>query len=612
MPGKADGPGDGKSAAGIGGFKDAEDLVRALFSPDDRERNKAAKVLIQSPALPGESPLLAALRIRRNLLVSSRERLDRMLRRLANDLAPVVIIELAKAEGVDGRLLMSCARTILHKDVLPALRFCLNSKDRLLAVLALDAAFMTGGPKAIEILVEALALEDLRWDAISLIRQSGDQAAIGATGRFIQDSDSVIRKEAVAALGLMKNQKVMPYLERIAGSDPDADVRNAAVASMVSVGQLIGKPVDETALNAQAAGAVKTRGFLDELLTRARLEGASDVHIIPGLPVAFRIHGALVDVGLPLSPEAAEAAIREIMPLHLASRYEHMQDADFSHVVEGVGRHRVNVFCERRGMASVIRLIASKSPRLDSLGLPGRVKDIIHLQQGLVLVTGRSGSGKSSTMAAFVREISERTPRHVLTLEDPVEYVFPSAMGIVNQREVGKHTQSFAAGLRSGLREDPDVIVIGEMRDTETMRRVLEASETGHLVIATMHTPDAVGAIMRLIESFPGQEQPQIRISMADSLRMILAQTLVPRADGKGRIAAVELMVVNSAISTLIRENKVNQIKASVQLGRVDGMQTMDNALIKLLESGKIRVEDAISRAIDKDAFRAWTEREKT
>lgn len=612
MPRNADGPGAGKTAVSIGGFKDAEDLVRALFSPDDRERNKAAKVLIEAPKAYGESPLLAVLRIRRNLLVSSRERLDRMLRRLANDLAPVVIAELAHAEGIDGRLLISCARTILHQDVLPALSFCLNSKDRLLAVLALDAAFMTGGPKAIAILVEALALDDLRWDAISLIRQSGDQAAIGATGRFIQDTDSVIRKEAVAALGLMKNQKVMPYLERIAGSDPDADVRNAAVASMVSVGQLIGQPVDETSLNARAAGAVKTRGYLDELLTRARLEGASDVHIIPGLPPAFRINGSLADAGSPMSPEAAEAAIREILPAHLASRYEQMQDADFSHVVEGVGRHRVNVFCERRGMASVIRLIASKSPRLEALGLPGRVKDIVHLQQGLVLVTGRSGSGKSSTMAALVREISERTPRHILTLEDPVEYVFPSAMGIVNQREVGKHTQSFAAALRAGLREDPDVIVIGEMRDTETMRRVLEASETGHLVIATMHTPDAVGAIMRLIESFPGQEQPQIRISMADSLRMILAQTLVPRADGKGRVAAVELMVINSAISTLIRENKVNQIKASVQLGRVDGMQTMDSALIKLLESGKIRVEDAISRAIDKDAFRAWTEREKT
>jgi len=333
-------------------------------------------------------------------------------------------------------------------------------------------------------------------------------------------------------------------------------------------------------------------------------QGASDLHLVSGQQPVLRIGGELERVKYPpLENDALKAMLYEIAPEHKVKEFEETGDIDFAYEIPGLARYRANFFQQKYGMGAVFREIPSKILTCDDLMLPKVVKRLATLPRGLVLVTGPTGSGKSTTLAAIVHEANISRKEHILTVEDPIEFVHNSERAIINHREVGLHTRSFAAALRGALREDPDIIMVGEMRDLETISLAIEASATGHLVFATLHTTSAAKTVDRIIEVFPVNQQEQIRNTLADGLRAVVAQTLFKRRDQRGRVAALEIMIANPAVRNLIREGKTYQIPSMIQTGKKYGMQSMDDAIMDLLMKKIISADDAYLRAYDKAKF---------
>lgn len=341
------------------------------------------------------------------------------------------------------------------------------------------------------------------------------------------------------------------------------------------------------------------------LLEDARQVGASDLHVIAGRPPLFRLVGELLPHGDPLPPEVVETMLLPHVPARLRPVLERDGSADFSLDLAQAGRFRVNVSRQRTGYKGCFRLIPRQIPTLTSLGLPTDIAKATHHHQGLIVVTGPSGHGKTSTLAAIVDIINCETSHHVLTVEDPVEFLHPRRKALLSQREVGTHTRSFASALKGSLREDPDVILVGELRDTETVRMALAASETGHLLISTMNTPSAAKTIDRLIDLFPPGDQAQVRMTLASSLRLIVSQRLMPSADGQGLVAAAELLPGSVALGNLIRDNKTYQIPSLQQRGKSLGIIRFDDSLAELVRSGKTTLEIAKNYAESPDELEA-------
>lgn len=338
---------------------------------------------------------------------------------------------------------------------------------------------------------------------------------------------------------------------------------------------------------------------LDALFRALDQQDGSDLHLAAGQVPIMRIHGDLVRLKSEvLNDQTVRALLREITPPDLWERYEATGDLDFGYEIEGLARFRCNLFVQKNGAGAVFRLIPSDILTADQLGLPTSIRELARLHKGLVLVTGPTGSGKSTTLAAIIDLANKTRNDHILTIEDPVEFVHRSQVALVNHREVGSHTESFSSALRAALREDPDIILVGEMRDVETIRLAIEAASTGHLVFGTLHTNNAAKTVDRLIEVFPADEQPQIRSTLADSLEAVIAQTLFKTIDKPGRIAALEIMLCTPAISNLVREGKTFQIPSAMQTGKGDGMQTLDAAIIALLEAKRIDPETALDRVL--------------
>jgi len=327
---------------------------------------------------------------------------------------------------------------------------------------------------------------------------------------------------------------------------------------------------------------------MEALLREAADKGASDLHLSSGEPPMLRVHGDLVRTEHPaLTPENVNGLVNSIMNERQRSQFSNEHEVDFACELAGKGRFRVNVFLHSRGPGAVLRTIPTKIPSLESLNMPPILKELCTRERGLVLVTGPTGSGKSTTLAAMVDVINQTWDAHILTVEDPIEFVHPPKRCLVNQREVGPHTGSFTNALRSALREDPDVILIGEMRDLETISLALTAAETGHLVFGTLHTSSAPKTIDRIIDVFPAGQQAQIRTMLSESLEAVVAQTLVKKKSG-GRVAACEILVGVPAVRNLIREAKLHQIPSMMQTGQRAGMQTLDMALADLVKRGMI------------------------
>ncbi|MBC7326478.1 MAG: type IV pilus twitching motility protein PilT [Moorella sp. (in: Bacteria)] len=328
---------------------------------------------------------------------------------------------------------------------------------------------------------------------------------------------------------------------------------------------------------------------IETILRAAAAAGASDVHLSVGLPPVFRVHGEL-QVQRQWEPVDSEMIASLVRPM-VGERWEVFQERgeiDLAYSLPGVSRFRVNVFQQRGSVGAAIRLIPRDIPNLETLGLPPVVAELAERQHGLILVTGPTGSGKSTTLAAMVDKINRERSCHIITLEDPIEYLHQHRRSIVNQREVGSDTLSFASALRAALRQDPDVILVGEMRDLETIATAITAAETGHLVLATLHTSSAIQSVDRIIDVFPPHQQGQVRIQLADTLEGVITQQLLPRADRKGRVAAVEVLIATPAVKNLIREGKTHQIVSSMQTGGRYGMQTMEMALRQLVTRGVI------------------------
>ena len=339
---------------------------------------------------------------------------------------------------------------------------------------------------------------------------------------------------------------------------------------------------------------------INELLIDAQQRKASDLHITVGISPKCRINGELVDMGYDiLTTQDTEALILPMIPDRLKDRLFEDGETDFSYSIQGIGRYRVNAFKQRGSYALVIRIINTNIPGPQSLGLPSTVVDLTKKKRGLVLVTGPTGSGKSTTLASLIDVINSNYNRHIVTLEDPIEYMHKHKNSIVNQREIGIDTMSFANALRVVLREDPDVILVGEMRDLETIEIAITAAETGHLVFSTLHTVGAASTVDRMIDVFPPHQQQQIRIQLGAVLEAVISQQLIPTSDGKSRIAAFEIMYSSPAIRNLIREGKSHQLTTFIQTNKSIGMQTMDDAIYNLYFQNKINADQALAFAQD-------------
>lgn len=334
---------------------------------------------------------------------------------------------------------------------------------------------------------------------------------------------------------------------------------------------------------------------------------ASDLHLISGQQPVLRVRGDLERVKFKvLDDNDLRSMLYEITPEDKIKVFEETGDLDFAYEIPGLARYRANYFMQLNGIGAVFREIPSEILTAEQLGLPQVINRLAMLPRGLVLVTGPTGSGKSTTLAAIIDEANRRRKDHIITIEDPIEFVHKSKNCVVNHREVKNHTRSFATALRAALREDPDIILVGEMRDLETIRLAIEAADTGHLVFSTLHTNSAAKTVDRIIEVFPSGEQAQIRSTLADGLRAVISQALFKRIDVKGRIAVLEILIATHAVRAMIREGKTHQIISAMQTGKKYGMQTLDDGIAVHLQSGRISPEEAYMKCVDKERFRPY------
>lgn len=343
---------------------------------------------------------------------------------------------------------------------------------------------------------------------------------------------------------------------------------------------------------------------IEEMLRAAKEAGASDLHITVGVPPKIRVNGQLItmDYGK-LLPGDTNALLDQIMNEKQRAKFEEVGEHDMSFSIPNLGRYRVNAYKQRGSVAIALRLVGTQVPSAESLGIPPSVIDLYQRKRGLVLVTGPTGSGKSTTLAAIIDKINNNREAHVITLEDPIEYLHQHKLSMVNQREIGLDSQSYASALRAALREDPDVILVGEMRDFETISVAITAAETGHLVLSTLHTIGAASTVDRVIDVFPPHQQQQVRVQFANVLEAVISQQLIPKADGTGRVAAFEVLHANHAVRNLIREGKSHQLMTVMQTNRKLGMIAMDEAIMQLYREQKITKELAIQFAQDPDTM---------
>ncbi|MEM1452904.1 MAG: type IV pilus twitching motility protein PilT, partial [Planctomycetota bacterium] len=350
--------------------------------------------------------------------------------------------------------------------------------------------------------------------------------------------------------------------------------------------------------------------WIDALFNRMVEVGASDLHMTAGNKPQFRLHGDIVAIEecSEIAPEQMKQVLKEICPSNVWKSFEETCDADFAYEIPGLARFRSNFFMDNRGPGAVFRVIPEEILTCEQLGLPDAIKRMCYLSKGLVVVTGPTGSGKSTTLAAMVDHINKNRSDHIITIEDPIEFVHQDQRCLINQREVGEHTASFKRALKAALREDPDIVLVGEMRDLETIEIAIETAETGHLVFGTLHTTTAASTVDRIIDQFPADRQAQIRTMLSSSLKGVVAQTLCKKQGG-GRAAALEVLIVNSAVSSLIREGKTHQITSSMQMGGKEGMRLINDSLCELVTTGKVAPDEAYLKAVDKGgllaAFRA-------
>ncbi|HEY4640899.1 MAG TPA: PilT/PilU family type 4a pilus ATPase [Thermoanaerobaculia bacterium] len=483
----------------------------------------------------------------------------------------------------------------------------LKDPDWWVRIAAADMLGHMKDARAVEPLVASLADPEVKWAAIEALGRIGDPRALNALGKMLADPLPDVRIEVMMALPHFSHPSIPQILTKIAATDPDRNVRQKAIDILDQMHASGAANVNDlAAVRSAALAARSTAGEpkLNTLLIATRNQSGSDFHLSVGQPPIVRLASDLLRVqSPPFTPEDTEAMIREILTEKQWATLQQNYQLDFSYTVPNAGRYRANVFYDHRGYHGVFRVIPERPPTITELGLPPQLAEIADYHQGIVMICGPSGSGKSTTLAALVNLFNETRNDHVITLEDPIEFVHPFKNCLINQREVGGHTQSYARALRAALREDPDVIVIGELRDNESVGLALMAAETGHIVLGTLNSTSAPKAIDRIISSFAVDEQSQIRSSMSESLKYIIAQRLLPAREGRKQVAAYEVLKGTTSIGSMIRDEKTFQIYSQMQIGKSQGMITFDDALKDLLRRNEITPETAYLAALKKEDF---------
>ncbi|HEV2719447.1 MAG TPA: PilT/PilU family type 4a pilus ATPase, partial [Thermoanaerobaculia bacterium] len=529
------------------------------------------------------------------------------LRQFGDDIIEPMIELLADADDETRAAAIGIASLFDDVRIVPSTIPLLKDPDWWIRIAAADTLGRLKDSRAVEPLVAALADEDVRWTAVEALGRIADPRALNALGKILADPQPNVRIEVLDALKGFAHPQVPQVLTKVATTDADRNVRSRAVTILNELsGDDAAKAQQVAEVRDQALKARSIQGEprLHTFLIHTRNTGASDFHLTVGQPPVVRVAAELLRAqGDPFSAEDTSAMVKEILSdaqwQTLQTRYQ----LDFCYTIPQAGRYRGNVFIDHHGVHGVFRVIPDMPPTIQELGLPAHLAEIADYHQGLVLICGPSGSGKSTTLAALVNLFNETRHDHVITLEDPVEFVHPFKNCLINQREVGTHTESFARALRAALREDPDVIVIGELRDNESISLALTAAETGHIVLGTLSSTSAPKAIDRILSSFSVDEQPQIRASLSESLKFVIAQRLLPAKTGRKRVACFEVLKGTTNVASMIRDEKTYQLYSAMQVGRAAGNQTFDDALKDLVRRDLISPESGYMAALKKEDF---------
>ncbi|MCB9524724.1 MAG: PilT/PilU family type 4a pilus ATPase [Myxococcales bacterium] len=576
-------------------------MFEMLSRGDDATRRQGVQILLET----GETAeILAELLLFLNdLLGWLRDRIIDTLRTFGDSILRASVALLSHPEDSVRTLALVLAESFNDKRLVGPLCRMLKDDDWWLKITACDSLGRLGDERAVPFLAEALKDDDCNWAAIDSLAQIGSKQALNPLAQLLRQDREELRMEVVRAFSRFTDERLIQLLKVVKAQDPSTDVRTRASEVLRDMAARL--DIDIEGDEARAAVSADSLGRpIDRLLAKAREMGASDIHISTDEPPMIRMGGKLSR--LPdhpkLSGDETRAWVRSILSEKQLTILDDAGEIDFCHSIKQVGRYRANAYEERLGMSATFRTIPNQPPTFSDIGLPGHLTELLDYHQGIIVVSGPSGSGKSTTLAAIINLINETKADHVLTLEDPIEFVHPVKSALVNQREIGKHSDSFHAALRGALREDPDVIMVGELRDAEVIRMALEAAETGHLVVTTMHTTSAVQTVERLVSSFPPEEQMQVRMGLSEALKFVICQSLVPKREG-GRVAVFEILKGTFNVGSLIRDDKTFQLSSMMQIGRNVGMQTVDMALMDLVESNVITPEAAWMRAENQDMF---------
>ncbi|HJT16341.1 MAG TPA: PilT/PilU family type 4a pilus ATPase [Thermoanaerobaculia bacterium] len=534
-----------------------------------------------------------------------RERALDLLRTFGDQLLEPIIALLHDSDADVRSSAIAVASTFEDPRVVPAAIELLKDPDWWLRISAADTLGKFKDPRAVEPLVAALGDAETKWAAVEALGRIGDPRALPALGKMLADPAPDVRIEVIQALRHFNHPQVKNALIQVAQNDANRAVRTRAVDLLGEIASLEEQTqVEGVRKTALATVTKQGEPRLHVLLNATRNQGGSDFHLTVGQPPTLRLAADLLRAqGEPFTSVQTEEMLKEILNENQFAVLQQNKQLDFCYYIPNGGRYRGNVFLDQKGYNAVFRVIPEKPPTIAEIGLPSHLAEIADYHQGLVLICGPSGSGKSTTLAALVNLFNETRNDHVLTLEDPVEFVHPFKNCLINQREVGTNTVSYARALRAALREDPDVIVIGELRDNESIALALTAAETGHIVLGTLNSTSAAKAVDRIISSFPVDEQPQVRASLSESMKYVIAQRLLPSKEPRKLVAAFEVLKGTATIGNMIRDEKTFQIYSAMQIGRSQGMQTFDDALKDLVERQKISGETAYMVAQKKEDF---------
>ena len=593
----------------IGTSSEAEDqLLDLLTDGSEAVRAGVLDIIMQRP--DRERLLRKLLLFCKGLMGWMRDRTLASLRRYSREFTEPLIRLMSDPDEDVRSMALVLGSTLEVREAVPHIVRLLTNDDWWVRMIAAETLGKIGDPRAVQPLIEAMDDVDSGMACIEALSRIGHDDGLIPICRALSRPELAIRVEALAALRRMRDPRVVPVLEACVSQEPSRAVRLRAeeVLQTITGEELGANFTGSFAVPAEFRGRdLEGLSPLERLLVRTREMMASDLHVIVDAPPMVRVHGNLheLDDSPSYTAALAEEHLLGIVPDRLLERLHRERQIDFCHMIPEIGRYRCNVYCERKGWAGAFRTIPNEVPTLAHVGLPSHLADLVNYHQGLIVVAGPSGSGKSTTLAALVNLFNEQKRSHLLSLEDPIEFVHAAKGCLINQREVGRHTRSFASALRGALREDPDIIVVGQMRDPETVRLAIEASETGHLVIGTMNTTSAPKTVDRIVDSFPVGEQTQIRVMLSETLKAVVCQQLLPNATGDGRVALFEVMMGTLGVRMLIRDNKTYQIMSQMQIGETRGHITLDVGLARLLEQGRITAEEAYRRAQSKDAFEA-------